>query len=339
MSTSSRSPAPWPRLSLTTLKWSRSQNRTATPAPVRRPRARAMRRRSRSRVRLGRPVSGSWVACSAAGSRSRFRSLMSRATIESQPTSPSAPRWARHCTADRDLEAVAQERQLAGPDAVDLQARRTSRWNRASTHGGQAGLDVLGGDLDVDQVVEVQGRPVQVERGAVGVGDHDEVAGGLDDPGEPVVVGDHVPVAVFGVAGLGDVDGVDREAGVLGVVEAVLEVHAGPAPAAVGRAQADLDLVGGAGMGHQRVPPGDQLVVEVDAPVEAAQDRGVVALDVGVAEEAEEPGVDVDQAEVGVDAGDLRPGVARPEQVGVGHRPGAVLRGVTQDHATRTVVT
>ena len=62
-STSSWSPASWPRLSLTSLKRSRSRNRprSACRRGAAR-RARACSRRSRKSVRLGSPVSGSWRA-------------------------------------------------------------------------------------------------------------------------------------------------------------------------------------------------------------------------------------------------------------------------------------
>src|SRR4029453_7866578 len=53
-STRSWSPAPWPRLSLTTLKRSRSRNSTATWRPVRSVRSRACPRRSRNSTRFGR---------------------------------------------------------------------------------------------------------------------------------------------------------------------------------------------------------------------------------------------------------------------------------------------
>ncbi|MEZ5133686.1 MAG: hypothetical protein R2699_01140 [Acidimicrobiales bacterium] len=62
ISTSSRSPTSWPRLSLTILKWSRSQNSTAVRLRCRRARARACSSRVSSSVRFGSPVSGSCVA-------------------------------------------------------------------------------------------------------------------------------------------------------------------------------------------------------------------------------------------------------------------------------------
>ena len=200
--------------------------------------------------------------------------------------------------------------------------------------GGDPGLDVLGRHVDVDQVVEVEGCSVQIEGRAIGVGDHDEVTGGFDDPREPVVVGDHVLVPVFGGAGLGHVDGVDRQVGILGVVQAVLEVHPGPAPGPVGRTESDVDPVGGAGAGHDVTPPRHHLGVVVDAPTEPVQDGRVVAVELRVAEEVEEPGIDEDEVQIAVDAGDQTPRVTGPERVGTSRRPGAVLGEVTQDHAS-----
>ena len=96
-STSRRSPAECPRESLTTLKWSRSQNRTPTPRPRRRLRARARSSRSSSRVRLGSPVSGSWVASCSSRRSNALRSVMSRNTADANSSRPSPSRWASIC--------------------------------------------------------------------------------------------------------------------------------------------------------------------------------------------------------------------------------------------------
>ena len=76
---SSSSPAAWPRLSLTTLKWSRSRNSTARRVPWRSARALARASCSSSSTRLGRPVSASWRAWWVSASAWRMRSVRSRA--------------------------------------------------------------------------------------------------------------------------------------------------------------------------------------------------------------------------------------------------------------------
>ena len=88
-SRSSRSPAPWPRLSLTTLKSSRSTKSTARPPPSRRDLARAWRTRSLNSARLARSVRLSWNAwCSSWAARA------SRSLSEARST-PSVPRSSR----------------------------------------------------------------------------------------------------------------------------------------------------------------------------------------------------------------------------------------------------
>ena len=57
-----RSPAGWPKLSLTVLKSSRSKNRTATGSAPRSPLSMAWESRSRNSARLAKPVSVSWKA-------------------------------------------------------------------------------------------------------------------------------------------------------------------------------------------------------------------------------------------------------------------------------------
>ena len=61
-SSSTWSPAAWPRLSLIVLKSSRSMKMTARPMSSRRARATAWRTRSANSARLARPVTGSWKA-------------------------------------------------------------------------------------------------------------------------------------------------------------------------------------------------------------------------------------------------------------------------------------
>ncbi len=71
---SSSSPAPWPSVSLMDLKLSRSTNSAATGVWSRRERASICSMRSRISVRLGSPVSGSWVARNASCSSAPWRS-------------------------------------------------------------------------------------------------------------------------------------------------------------------------------------------------------------------------------------------------------------------------
>ena len=72
---SSSSPAAWPRVSLTCLKWSRSTRSSAQSPPV----SMASRVRVCSRVRFGRPVRASWAASCALRSACRRISPKSRA--------------------------------------------------------------------------------------------------------------------------------------------------------------------------------------------------------------------------------------------------------------------
>jgi hypothetical protein len=81
-----RSPAAWPRLSLTSLKPSRSRNSTATEGVCRLVRWRAWSTRSLNRARLAREVSESWKAWWTSWSSRRRRSEMSRVLSTSPPT-------------------------------------------------------------------------------------------------------------------------------------------------------------------------------------------------------------------------------------------------------------
>ena len=117
VSTSSWSPAPWPRLSLTTLKWSRSQKRTATPVPVRR-RGRGPGEaveQQRAVGQAGERVVGGLVLEPAL----EALPLADVAGDHRQPAdlAVGAP-VGQALDGDRDLGAVAQQRQLAGPDAL-----------------------------------------------------------------------------------------------------------------------------------------------------------------------------------------------------------------------------
>ena len=86
---SRRSPASWPRLSLTALKRSRSMKSTATHELSRRARARAWRSRSSSRARLGRPVSASCSDWRSSSPSKALRSVMSWMKALKRKLSPS----------------------------------------------------------------------------------------------------------------------------------------------------------------------------------------------------------------------------------------------------------
>ena len=101
---SSRSPASWPRLSLTFLNRSRSTKSTATDRPLRTTRERAMAVRSRNTTRFGSPVSGSCVAW---------------CTSRDCTATPSMAMWAR------SAEALQQPavRRIGRPRMVEVQDR------------------------------------------------------------------------------------------------------------------------------------------------------------------------------------------------------------------------
>ena len=75
---SSSSPMPWPSVSLIDLKLSTSTNSAATGVWLRRERTSICSTRSRISVRLGRPVSASWVARNASSSWRRVSSSWER---------------------------------------------------------------------------------------------------------------------------------------------------------------------------------------------------------------------------------------------------------------------
>ena len=86
ISTSSSSPASWPRLSLITLKRSTSRNSTATSPGLRARRSSAWPRRSRRSVRFGSPVSGSWNAWCSSRSSASERSTATAASAAIRST-------------------------------------------------------------------------------------------------------------------------------------------------------------------------------------------------------------------------------------------------------------
>ena len=89
--TSRRSPAAWPRQSLTSLKRSRSTNSTATPPACGRARRSACSRRSRNSARFGSPVSES---CSAWWARARL-GVLALGDVARRPRRPGAGAAAR----------------------------------------------------------------------------------------------------------------------------------------------------------------------------------------------------------------------------------------------------
>ena len=115
ISPSRRSPAAWPRLSLTDLKSSRSIRKTVTGRCARAPRTSACSSRSPKRARFARPVRPSWNAWWRRRSSSALRSLTSQilTTIPFQRSSPS-----------RLVARASQVRRLP------------SRWRRRSSRAG-----------------------------------------------------------------------------------------------------------------------------------------------------------------------------------------------------------
>ena len=89
VSTSTASPASWPRLSLTSLKWSRSQNSSAIGRPVTAARARASEVLASRVARLGSPVSSScdaWCASASCASRWALTSSIIEMKYSGAPT-------------------------------------------------------------------------------------------------------------------------------------------------------------------------------------------------------------------------------------------------------------
>ena len=188
MATSSRSPRPWPRLSFTTLKWSRSRNSTATRRLWRRARASAPSSRSSSSVRLGRPVSGSWVAWWASRCSNALRSLMSWRIAEKYGPSSVVAGVQQHLGGHRHEPDVGHEhRQLAAPSDRAARPRADLDAEPLGDRRREQVLDDVAGDLVVGPKPNGPlGRRVQVEQRAVGVADADEVLGGLEDVDQPL---------------------------------------------------------------------------------------------------------------------------------------------------------
>ncbi len=187
--TSSRSPALWPRLSFTTLKWSRSQNSTATVRLLRRLRASASSSRSRNSVRFGQP-----------GQRI-VGGLVLEALLERLSLADVAGHRRHELDAafgvvvgeeergHRNLDTVAVVGELAAPDALFTQVRpcvvdvhvlhprrRVRREVEVVHRRGRA------------QVEEPARRRVHVQDAALAAADHHEVARRLDDVGQPLGV-------------------------------------------------------------------------------------------------------------------------------------------------------
>ena len=89
---SSSSPAAWPRLSLTSLKWSRSRKQHRHRLALGAAAARACSSASSSRARFGSPVSASWNAWWASWTAVRFWSEVSTSCATTYCGSPSGSR-------------------------------------------------------------------------------------------------------------------------------------------------------------------------------------------------------------------------------------------------------
>ncbi len=98
---SSRSPAPWPSESLTSLKLSRSMNSSATRLARRRARVTAARSRASNCARFGRPVSGSKNASRRTSSSARTRSVTSWPEESSAIVRPDSSCRTTFCQATR----------------------------------------------------------------------------------------------------------------------------------------------------------------------------------------------------------------------------------------------
>ena len=200
--TSSRSPMPCPRLSLTALNRSTSRNATATSSPVRAARRSVISSRSSNRRRFGSPVSSSWVAWSSIRSRSAFCRVTSR-TVAIRTPLELAEQAHRHLR--REAAAIA-----ADPDHLG-----------AGTGAGADGQLALGHQKLVDVTAD-HGRDVAAEdRGCGRVGDlhprrrvqhHDAFAHGIHD--RPQLLLALLQGELAGL-GLGDV-GVDADHAAVG---------------------------------------------------------------------------------------------------------------------------
>ena len=142
----SRSPAAWPRLSLTTLNRSRSSRDQGRPAsgssgrPTGPAASRCSARRLSSRVRLGRPVSMSWRAAWARWRTSVWARSKRRALSSAIDAS-----WANRTSASNSRSPNGRPVARREPDhAEDLAVRRSGTAPRCRTTGVEAAGAVLG---------------------------------------------------------------------------------------------------------------------------------------------------------------------------------------------------
>ena len=133
-SRSSRSPAPWPRLSLTTLKSSRSTNSTARQPPSRRALDSACRTRSLNRARLARSVRLSWNAWCSSWVARASRSL---SEARSTPSVPRSSRTVASFSRTRSAMRVSTSRNSRAQPATNTGMSR--RWSRTAWTARMAG--------------------------------------------------------------------------------------------------------------------------------------------------------------------------------------------------------
>ena len=277
---SSRSPASWPRLSLTSLNRSRSKNTTATAASRRGERWSAWVRRSLRSARFGSPVSSSWKARCSSSSRACACSI---ATAASETTRSTSGRWTvavdvgrveqqgqragdRVAVRQLDRHAPARGRCRASPrgprsaaarrsatdvgdeDLLAIQRRAPRRHLRVDGNERDPARTASGGKLGrrrEPQRVAVE-QPDQAEARA-GVRGRDR-RGPIEDALERLAPRDHLQdprllgEQLVERLAIGDVADVDDHARDRRVVEAVRDRHRLPVPATVGVPDPGLDV-------------------------------------------------------------------------------------------------
>ena len=176
ISTISWSPAGWPRVSLTCLKWSRSSITSAPVVRSRRARASASRRSSSKRRRFFSPVSGSSLA-------SRFSSCIRSLRLQTKISAPSTAERARPTTPSSSGRTMPGR---LGSRTTSTQVR-SATWKRARAGSSSwpcgAEDDVAvddelhfvrgrdGGDRRRREVVDPEGGGGEADQGAAALGD------------------------------------------------------------------------------------------------------------------------------------------------------------------------
>ena len=147
-STSSSSPAVWPSESLTTLKLSRSRKRQARPPA---PGGTARPRTAASSVRLGSPVSGSWLAWWASLASKASRSVMSSMVPTKPAPTPGVNRWAKRMTVVRTVPSSRTRRAWVSTSSPSRAAAtrsmtpsRSSSWIAVDPAGAEQLLGAAG---------------------------------------------------------------------------------------------------------------------------------------------------------------------------------------------------